>query len=406
MHSKIALPCALLALAATGTGCNLIFGIEPGTEGASAASSMTSAGSGDGGSTQTTSGAGSDGGDGGDGDGGHGGDGGDGAGGHGGGAPSCPRPSCAAGECPVTQMQGELGSNVKGMAVTRDLVLLANDGAIVAVPKDGGAARTLPGTLGFGDTAWVTYSGGQLSWTNWGNGDVLGISIDPPSSSPIRIATVPPPEGEHVVTGFGRIASFGDSVYWATQTPTAVWRAKADGSQALAEQVASGERVIGVAVDATHVYWSEYLARQILRKRKDALGETAEVFAETNGYPSALVLANGVVHWVTDGTGAIQSKATDAAPSAPPFTTTVDAQAISKSLAVDDEFVYWTVYENSQGQGEVRRAHLGKGDTITLATGQPYFFEIAVDCGSIYWNVNNIEAEEEGVVFQMPKPSN
>ncbi|WP_437327042.1 ABC transporter permease [Sorangium sp. So ce381] len=405
MHSKIALPCALLALAAAGTGCNLIFGIEPGTEGASSASSSsttTSTGSGDGGSAQTTSGAGGDGGDGTGGDG----DGGDGAGGSAGGTPSCPPSSCAVGECPVTRMPGDLGSNVKGMAVTRDLVLLANNQAIVAIPKDGGAARTLPGTYGFGDTAWVTYSGGQLSWINWSNGDVLGISIEPPSSSPIQIAQVPLQEGEPAATAFGRIASFGDSVYWATQSPAAVWRAKADGSQAIAELVASSDRPIGVAVDATHVYWSDYLARQILRKTKDPLGAAAEVFAETNGNPTELVLANGVVHWVTDNAGAIQSKATDAAPSAPPFTTTVDTQAVAKSLTVDDEFVYWTVYMNSEGQGEVRRAHLGKGDTVTLATGQPYFFEIAVDCGSIYWNVNDLEAEEEGVVFQMPKPSN
>ncbi|WP_437983899.1 ABC transporter permease [Sorangium sp. So ce117] len=403
MHSKIALPCALLALAATGTGCNLIFGIEPGTEGPSAASSTTtSSGPGDGGSAQTTSGG--DGGDGGDGTGG---DGGDGAGGSAGGTPSCPPSNCAVGECPVTQMQGELGSNVKGMVVTRDLVLMANNQAIVAIPKDGGAARTLPGTLGFGDTAWVTYSGGQLSWTNWSNGDVLGISIEPPSSSPIQIAQVPLQEnGDPAVTSFGRIASFGDSVYWATQTPAAVWRAKADGSQAVAELVAPDDHPIGVAVDATHVYWSNYWSRQILRKTRDPLGETAEVFAETNGNPTTLVLANGVVHWVTDTNGAVQSKATSAAPSAPPFTTTVDAQAVAKSLAVDDEFVYWTVYMNSEGKGEVRRAHLGMGDMITLTTGQPYFFEIAVDCGSIYWNVNNVEDEEEGVVFQMPKPSN
>ncbi|XXX77565.1 ABC transporter permease [Sorangium sp. So ce134] len=395
MRKKIALPCALLALGAAGTGCNLIFGIEPGTDASPSSSSTTvssaTMGSGDGGSAQVTSGAGAGGAGG--------------SGGAGGGPPSCPPSSCAAGECPVTQMPGELGRNVKGMAVTRDVVLLANNDAIVAIPKDGGAARTLPGTLGFGDTTWVTYSGGQLSWINWSNGDVLGISIDPPSSSPIRIAEVPRQEDEDVIPGFGRIASFGDSVYWVTQTPSAVWRAKADGSQALAEQVASDGHLVGIAVDATHVYWAEYFEGQILRKTKDPLGET-EVFAETNGNPTEIVLANGVVHWVTDNTGAVQSKATDAAPGAPPFTTTVDAQAIAKSLAVDDEFVYWTVYMNGAGQGEVRRAHIGMGDTTTLATGQPYFFEIAVDCGSIYWNVNDLDADEDGVVFQMPKPSN
>ncbi|WP_437654388.1 hypothetical protein [Sorangium sp. So ce1182] len=73
---------------------------------------------------------------------------------------------------------------------------------------------------------------------------------------------------------------------------------------------------------------------------------------------------------------------------------------------MDDEFVYWTVQQNSQGQGEVRRAHIGTGDMTTLTTGQPYFFEIAIDCGSIYWTINNREADEEAMVFTMPKPSN
>src|SRR5688572_23009492 len=114
MYSKFALPCALIALATAGTGCNLIFGIEPGTEAATSSSSTTASsatattGSGDGGSAQATSGAG-------------------GAGGAGGDAPSCPPSSCTAGECPVTQMPGELGANPKGMAVTGDLVFLANN---------------------------------------------------------------------------------------------------------------------------------------------------------------------------------------------------------------------------------------------------------------------------------------
>ncbi|WP_437756414.1 ABC transporter permease [Sorangium sp. So ce1389] len=401
MHSKIALPPALLALVAVGTGCNLIFGIEPGTEAPASSSSSTaaSAPSGSGGSAASTSGSGGDGGAGGDAGGGAGGDAG------GGGVPSCAPSSCTAGSCPVTQMAGDLGMNPKGMAVTEDAVLLANGEAIIAIPKDGGAPRALPGTPGFGDASWVTYSGGQLSWNNWSNGNVLGISIDPPSSSPIQIAEVPQ-EGGDVYPAYGRIASFGDSVYWVTQVPEAVWRARADGSQRLAEQVASGGNPMGVAVDATHVYWSDYLASQILRKTKDPLGATAEVFAETNGNPTEVLFAKGIVYWVTDNTGAVQSKATDAALDDPPFTYTVDNQAVPKSVAVDDEFVYWTVQENGEGQGEVRRAHIGMGDMATLTKGEPYFFEIAIDCGSIYWTINNLEADEEAVVFTMPKPSN
>ncbi|WP_437485593.1 ABC transporter permease [Sorangium sp. So ce1014] len=394
MHSKIALPCALLAIAAAGTGCNLLFGIEPGTDAITTSSSTTTgAESGGGGSATTTSGSG-----------GHGGSGG--SGGSGGGTPSCAPSRCTAGQCPVTQVPGELGKNAKGMVVTQDAVLLANGEGIVSIPKDGGTARTLPGTVGFGDASWVTYSGGQLSWLNWSNGNVLGISIEPPSTSPIHIAEVPPPAEGPVQPAFGRIASFGDSVYWVTQTPPAVWRAKADGSQSLAQQVASGDHPVGVAVDATHVYWSDVAAGQILRTTKDPLSTTAEVFAETNGGPTEILLAKGVVYWVTDGNGAVQSKATNAALDAPPFTYTVDDEAVSKSIAVDDEFVYWTVYANGAGHGEVRRAHIGMGDPITLATGQPYFFQIAVDCGSIYWTINQLDADEETMMFQMPKPSN
>ncbi|WP_437623171.1 ABC transporter permease [Sorangium sp. So ce1151] len=394
MHSKIALPPALLALVAAGTGCNLIFGIEPGTEApASSSSTAGSPASGSGGSAASTSGSA-----------GGGGAGGDAGGGAGGAMPSCAPSSCSAGSCPVTQMPGDLGMNPKGMVVTEDAVLLANGEAIIAIPKDGGAARALPGTPGFGDAAWVTYSGGQLSWNNWSNGNVLGIPVDPPSSSPIQIAEVPQ-EGGQVYPSYGRIASFGDSVYWVTQVPPAVWRAKADGSQRLAEQVASDGNPMGIAVDATHVYWSDYLASQILRKTKDPLGATAEVFAETNGNPTEVLIAKGVVYWVTDNNGAVQSKATSAALDDPPFTYTVDNGAIPKSVAVDDEFVYWTVQQNSQGQGEVRRAHIGKGDMVTLTTGQPYFFEIAIDCGSIYWTINNLEDDEEAMVFTMPKPS-
>ncbi len=113
------------------------------------------------------------------------------------------------------------------------------------------------------------------------------------------------------------------------------------------------------------------------------------------------------MHWVTDNNGAVQSKATDAAPSAPPFTTTVDPQAIAKSLAVDDEFVYWTVYMNSEGKGEVRRAHLGMGDTVTLGDRACRTSSRSPSTADPFTGtVNDLEAEETAVVFQMPKPSN
>ncbi|WP_437675706.1 ABC transporter permease [Sorangium sp. So ce131] len=390
MYRKTAMPASLLALAAMGAGCNLIFGIEPGAQETSSTASTGAEGG-----LSATSSAGGNGAA----------SGGGGAGGADGGMGSCPRPSCVAGECSVTPVIGEFGHNAKGMVVAGDFVLLANSDTIVSIPRDGGAAGPLLGTAGFGDPAWVAYAEGKLYWSNWSNAKVFSISIDPPSTSAIQVADVPP-QDPMPQSAFGRLAADRDHIYWATQVPEALWRAKSDGSEIYGEKVAEGSP-IGIAVDETHIYWSDYDGRQILRTTKDPLG-SPERFAETNGAPATLVLSKGVVYWLTEYTGAIQSKRTDAQLAAPPFTITVDPDAVPASIAVDDEFVYWTVATNTNEdqRGEVKRSPLGVGNPVTLATGASYFFEIAVDCGYIYWNINDLNNEEPTAVFRMPKPSN
>jgi hypothetical protein len=171
--------------------------------------------------------------------------------------------------------------------------------------------------------------------------------------------------------------------------------------------VASGGAPLGIAADATHVYWSDTSAKQIFRATTSPLGPTPEVFAQANGEPTEILLANGVLYWVTQG-GAVQSKATTAPLADVPFTYNIEPMAVPRSIAVDSEFVYWTIDKNpsQNNQGEVRRAHHDKGDMVTLATGPSYFFEIVVDCGFIYWNINNLDGTEAGRVFRMPKPSN
>ncbi|AUX48712.1 hypothetical protein SOCE26_102530 [Sorangium cellulosum] len=390
------MPASLLALAAMGTGCNLIFGIEPGAQEPSSAASTGAEGgnstmSAAGGNGAASGGAGGAGG---------------GAGGAGGDMGSCPRPSCAAGECPVTQVMGDFGDNPKGMVVAGDVVLLANNDTIVSIPRDGGAAGPLLGTAGFGDPAWVAYAEGKLYWSNWSNAKVFSISIDPPSTSAIQVADVPP-QDPMPQSSFGRLTADRDNVYWVTQVPEAVWRARSDGSQIYGEKVAEGGFLVGIAVDETHIYWSDFSGNQILRATKDPLG-SPEKFAETNGSPATLVLSKGVLYWRTEHTGAIQSKRTDAPLAAAPLTISVDPDAIPASIAVDDEFIYWTVATNTNEdqRGEVKRSPLGTGNPVTLATGASYFYEIAVDCGYIYWNINNVNAHEPTVVFRMPKPSN
>jgi hypothetical protein len=390
MQGKLALRATLIALMTASAGCNVIFGIDPGTRATEASASSGEPGSGgaggSGGAASTSSSSGQ--------------------GGAGGGMPSCPPSNCSAGQCPVTELKADYGFDIKGMIVTPSAVLMANASAIVSFPTEGGTVTVLPGTSGLGSSAWVTFSGGQLSWVNWDTANVWGISIEPVMSNPIAVSDIPAAAGPGS-SFYGRIASSGGEVYWVTQQPPALWRAKADGSQKVGEQVASGGSPLGIAADATHVYWSDTGAKQILRKTISPLGPTAEVFAETNGDPTEVLLADGVVYWVTEG-GAVQAKATEAPLADMPFTHTVDPMAIAKSIAVDSEFVYWTIERNQikNDQGEVRRARHNKGDVVTLATGPSYFFEIALDCGFIYWSTNNLNNTDAGRVFRMAKPSN
>jgi hypothetical protein len=307
------------------------------------------------------------------------------------------------GDCTVENLTPGYLSETKGMVLTEDRILWANGSSIDFLLKDGGGLGTLAGTGGLGSTIWVAVSSGQLSWVNWDTSIVRGISLEPPSQSPFTIADVPA-QGDPVGSYYGRITTFVDHVYWATQTPPAVWRALSDGTGAL-EEIATGGTPEGVAVSSSHVYWADNSAGQILRKPTDSLGTAAEVFAQTSGAPTALVLQGDVVYWVTNG-GAVQSKAASAALAQPPFTHALDPQAISKAIAVDGAFVYWTVYRNELlgGQGEVRRAPIGSAEAVTLVSGQPYFFEIAVDCGFIYWNINNLDDGAPGSVHRMPQP--
>jgi hypothetical protein len=286
--------------------------------------------------------------------------------------------------------------------LTEDRILWANGSSIDFFFKDGSGLGTIIGTSGLGSTIWLALAKDQIAWVNWDSSIVRGLVLEPPGSAPFTIADVPP-QGEPVASYYGRITAFGDYTYWATQVPAAVWRALSDGSGPL-EDVATGGSPEGVGVSPSHVYWADHNAGQILRTTTFPLGPT-EVFAQTSGSPTALLVRDEVVYWVTGG-GAVQSKATSAALAEPPFTHALDPQGVSKAITVDADFVYWTVYRNELqgGQGEVKRAPKGSTAAVTLATGVPYFFEIAVDCGSIYWNTNNLDGGEPGTLYRMPHP--
>jgi len=134
------------------------------------------------------------------------------------------------------------------------------------------------------------------------------------------------------------IAVDATSVYWATMYTDAVMKARLGGGPPVT--LASDQsRADGVAVDATNVYWTTYF------------GDTVMQMALSGGAPIALSSGND----------------------------------FPEVIAVDSANVYWTNAGTDPGEGTVMQVPIGGGTAITLASGQAHPSAIAVDNTSVYW---------------------
>jgi virginiamycin B lyase len=126
-------------------------------------------------------------------------------------------------------------------------------------------------------------------------------------------------------------------VYWANFETNTIARANLDGTGAN-QSFTTASEPCGIAVDASHVYWSDF----------DALGR-----------------AN------LDGSGANQS-----------FITTPIAPC---GIAVDASHVYWSI-SGGGTSGTIGRANLdGSGADQSFITGLNSPTGVAVDAGHVYW---------------------
>jgi hypothetical protein len=398
---RLALACSLLSAAAA---CNAIFGIQPGME-TSASSSGSGSGGGTGGAStsstgatgtassaasttgSTTSSAGS---------------GGSGSGG----APACPAakiPACHAdggvgAVCdPVLLTPAPYDGYAIGLTVVGSTVYWASgNGKITFGPDQGGVN---PSPFGTGeDSVSVATDGQHIYWTDYNDGVIRGATLDA-AHTLADVVSVISDAGSPPSARMSRIALQGGTLYWAGEHPSAVWAASADGSQPYptlvadkVDDVESAEVSIGVAADATHVYWTD--AGKVLRLSVGKLGDAAaiESFA-TNAGAGEVALDADRVYWTSDagvssmhrdGTGLITLPSTGA--------------ERARSLLLDGDHVYWTT-----AAGRILRADKGGGMSTVIVVTQsaPEAFMLAADCGAIYWSTF---AFDHGYVYKIQKP--
>lgn len=140
-------------------------------------------------------------------------------------------------------------------------------------------------------------------------------------------------------------------------------------------QLASGQgNLVGVEVDATHVYWLEFDTGEIRRMPLDGGAVDTVVPAGADALAEEMALVGDFVYWTTRTQNAILR-----APKAGgPIETIASNQAFATAIKADNTYLYWTA------DGAVRRMPIAGGPIEDIDVGGPAGEQLELDAGFLY----------------------
>ncbi len=161
----------------------------------------------------------------------------------------------------------------------------------------------------------------------------------------------------------------------------------------LADGLESGR---GVAIDDTHVYFTDQTAGTVERVAID--GGDRMVLASDQDDAYDVTVADGVVYWTRHSAeGRVVRIAKDGG--TPEFVD--DDTPYARGVAVDDSHVYWTRYASNEGALHRRALDL-ESPTELLYTGSAGFSELALSSTRVF--VSSHDPYTGGVSFIEPPP--
>jgi sugar lactone lactonase YvrE len=198
-------------------------------------------------------------------------------------------------------------------------------------------------------------------------------------------------EAVAVRDGVVYFASNGSGAVLAVPASGGSPRTIADGP---ADRGGDKPRILGLAADAHHLYWTDTARRAVLRVARD--GGPPELLAPTGPEPYNIALDDDSVYW-RDGTlddGRVMAVAKRGGPAR---ALVAGGESFPRGIAVDASGVYWTAGDPKAGRVErVGRDGTGR---VTLARGQLGVHSIALDDGFAYFT-----AWGGGSVWKAAKP--
>lgn len=165
---------------------------------------------------------------------------------------------------------------------------------IRTVPVEGGAPRTLviadsPRTSGPTTVSSLTSDGERLYWVQYGPGEIVSASLDGDDRRFLLW-------GE---SSLARLVCRGARLFWSTAPLDGVGAIRClerDGGRPIT--LATGRKILAIAVDDAHVYWTDLETGTLQRVAVD--GGPTELLASGLGDPMALALDDDDVYLTSD----------------------------------------------------------------------------------------------------------
>src|SRR5262249_51571797 len=226
------------------------------------------------------------------------------------------------------------------------------------------------------DSVFLASDGARVIWTDFVDGKIRGAKLMLPYTEYLVTTLADPPV-------FGRIALRNGTIYVVGKN--AVWMAAADGSQPTPTKVAdktSGtdlDVASGVAVDDTHVYWSDTNKIRRIPIAKAGMASAVEDFATAAGAREVAV-DGGRGDW--SGTAGLSWRNKTGGT----ITIIPVNDTSTRGLALDGNDVF-----TDTPDGRILRIKKGgSADDLVVvamsptdASHKPY--DLAVDCGAVFW---------------------
>jgi hypothetical protein len=292
---------------------------------------------------------------------------------------SCRGGACVKGVCEATLVTpSEPNEEALDVIVVGPMIAWTsgNGRKVYTTSIDGGTPTILSWAeaLGFAYVTSLATDGQHVYFTDYGGPKIGRVPLEGGETEVMAEAPGSPS------ALFGRIAAGGGWVCWATEIPGNVWCARTTDPTPATPLLIATAAVIGVAMDATHVYWGDNTAGAIQRRALADLDAQGPPETVVSGQPMGigeLALDQDRVYWIL--WGSVLSARKEGLNQG--LLQLVTQELEPTSLTADGVSVYWSTRTDPGAVRKVPRLG-GAAETIATTVGAQ---GITDDCDTVYW---------------------